>query len=70
MGHDFVLKVTLANHGAMVRTIDGRVVGMTTQYTGNNTKPFLYMEFNGVITRDNVSCLTRCVRCVQERAGR
>ena len=47
---DFTVTVTLSNNGPMVRTVDGRVVVMATQYNGDCPVPIHYMQFSGKIT--------------------
>ena len=50
IGKDFDITVTLHNDGPMVRTIDGRVIIMSIQYTGKCTKCFISMQFEGAVT--------------------
>ena len=50
VGKDFQITLNLTNNGPMVRTIDGRIVIMSSQYTGQNPNPFMFMQFAGTIT--------------------
>lgn len=50
IGEDFKITVTLQNNGPMLRTIDGRVIGASTQYTGHNKKAFVMLQFEGSVT--------------------
>ena len=47
---DFTITITLTNNGPMIRTVDGRVIVISTQYNGDNPKPIIYSEFSGKIT--------------------
>ncbi len=47
---DFVVTVTLTNNGPMLRTLDGRLVVIATQYNGDNPKSIAFTEFSGKIT--------------------
>ena len=50
LGSDFNVTVTITNKGPMLRTVDGKIVGMSTQYTGKIFKSFLSMQFEGSVT--------------------
>lgn len=49
VGSDVEVIVTISNNGPMLRTVDGRVVGMTTRYTGQVLASFLHMQMTGSI---------------------
>ena len=49
VGKDVDIVVTITNNGPMVRTVDGRVVGMTTLHTGQVVASFMYMQMSGSI---------------------
>lgn len=50
LNEDFDITITLNNNGPMVRTLDGRVIVLATQYTGANPKPIISHEFSGKVT--------------------
>lgn len=50
VGKDFDITITLHNDGPMIRTIDGKVIVMSIQYTGKCAKYFISMQFEGAIT--------------------
>ena len=49
LGDNITLSVRIQNNGALMRTVDGRVVGKAVYYTGMAVKNFMSMEFAGVI---------------------
>lgn len=50
LGEEITITVTITNRGAMMRTVDGRVVGTVTHYTGQPVRNFMSMQFTGVIS--------------------
>lgn len=50
INENFNITITLNNNGPMVRTLDGRVLVIATQYTGANSKPIISHEFSGKVT--------------------
>lgn len=49
LGDNITLSVRIQNNGALMRTVDGRVVGKAVYYTGTAVKNFMSMEFAGVV---------------------
>lgn len=49
LGDNITLNIKIYNSGALMRTVDGRVVGKTVDYTGAAVKNFMSMEFAGVV---------------------
>ena len=50
VGEDFELTViNITSNGPMLRTIDGRVIGASKQYTGHNKKVFVMLQFEGSV---------------------
>jgi len=50
LGEDLDLGVVVGNKGAMMRTIDGKVVGFSILYTGEPLCSFMSMEFSGIVS--------------------
>ena len=50
LGKEITLTITIRNRGAMMRTVDGRVVGTVIHYTGQPVRNFMSMQFSGVIS--------------------
>ena len=50
LGEEIVVTVTIGNRGAMMRIVDGRVVGTIIHYTGQPVRNFMSMQFTGVIS--------------------
>ena len=53
VGQDLQITIILQNKSPMLRTIDGRVVGGATHYTGHNKKTFVSLQFEGSIAPHN-----------------
>ena len=49
-GDDITLSVGIRNAGAMLRTVDGRVVGCSVLYTGRPLRSFMSMQFSGTVS--------------------
>ena len=50
VGEDLELTViNITSNGPMLRTIDGRVIGASKQYTGHNKKTFVMLQFEGSV---------------------
>lgn len=58
LGDDITLSIKIHNHGSLVRTVDGRVIGKAVYYTGAAVKNFMSMEFAGVIAPGKDSTVT------------
>lgn len=50
LGQDIEIVLSVTNNGAMLRTVDGRVVGASIFYTGHSVRPFMSMDFSGLIS--------------------
>ena len=50
MGKDCSLTITVINRGAMLRTVDGRVVGGVCRHNGYIATKFMGIQFSGVVT--------------------
>ena len=50
IGSDTTLSITITNHGAMLRTVDGRVVGGVCRHNGDMATKFMGIQFTGAIT--------------------
>ena len=50
LGHDIGITVTVSNNGAMLRRVDGRVVGTAVYYTGQPARSFMSMDFTGLVS--------------------
>ena len=50
LGEEITVTMTIGNRGAMMRTVDGRVVGTIIHYTGQPVRNFMSMQFTGVIS--------------------
>lgn len=50
VGKDCTLTITVINRGAMLRTVDGRVVGAVCRHTGSTATRFMGIQFSGVVT--------------------
>ena len=50
LGEEVELSVGVTNKGAMLRTIDGRVVGYSILYTGEPLCSFMSADFSGVVS--------------------
>lgn len=50
IGEPIHIHITIANGGAMLRTIDGRVLGHVIHYHGQVAQQFMSMRFSGVIS--------------------
>lgn len=50
VGESVEVRVEIKNEGAMLRTVDGRVVGKVVLYTGKVVRNLLSMEFSGVVS--------------------
>lgn len=50
LGEEITITITIRNKGAMMRTVDGRVVGTVIHYTGHSVRNFMSMQFSGVIS--------------------
>lgn len=49
-GEDIQISISVANNGAMLRTVDGRVVGTVIYYTGRPVRTFMSMDFSGLVS--------------------
>lgn len=49
-GEDIHITVRVTNNGAMLRTVDGRVVGTVIYYTGQPVRTFMSMDFSGLVS--------------------
>ena len=47
---DATLNISITNHGAMLRTVDGRVVGGVCRHNGTMSSKFMGIQFTGAIT--------------------
>ena len=59
LGDNLDLNVVVGNKGAMLRTIDGKVVGFSILYTGEPMSSFMSMEFSGIISPGQSECYYR-----------
>lgn len=50
LGEDMEIAVTVTNNGGMLRTVDGRLVGMAVYYTGHMVRTFMTLDFSGLIS--------------------
>ncbi len=50
VGESVEVRVDIRNEGAMLRTVDGRVVGRVVLYTGRVVRNLLSMEFSGDVS--------------------
>ena len=50
LGADIEVTVTVSNKGAMLRRVDGRVVGTAVYYTGQQVRSFMSMDFTGLVS--------------------
>lgn len=50
LGEEVCVSVRVCNEGAVLRTVDGRVVGSVILYTGEPICNFMSMEFSGIIS--------------------
>ncbi len=50
LGADIEVTVTVSNKGAMLRRVDGRVVGTAIYYTGQPARSFMSMDFTGLVS--------------------
>ena len=50
LGETIQVSVIIKNCGAMLRTVDGRVVGHVIYYNGRVVRKFMSMQFTGVIS--------------------
>ena len=50
LGADLQITVTVNNRGAMLRRVDGRVVGTAVYYTGQQVRAFMSMDFTGLVS--------------------
>ena len=50
LSEEITITITIRNKGAMMRTVDGRVVGTVIHYTGQSVRNFMSMQFSGVIS--------------------
>ena len=50
LGEPIELNVIIKNCGAMLRTVDGRVVGQVIYYCGQVVRKFMSMQFTGAIS--------------------
>ena len=63
LGEEITITVTIRNKGAMMRTVDGRVVGTVIHYTGQPVRNFMSMQFTGVISPGQSKL--KCIPIVQ-----
>jgi hypothetical protein len=49
-GEDIQITISVSNNGAMLRTVDGRVVGTVIYYTGQPVRTFMSMDFSGLVS--------------------
>lgn len=49
-GEDINITIRVTNNGAMLRTVDGRVVGTVIYYTGQPVRTFMSMDFSGLVS--------------------
>ena len=49
-GEDIRITISVTNNGAMLRTVDGRVVGTVIYYTGQPVRTFMSMDFSGLVS--------------------
>lgn len=50
LGEDITISVTVSNNGAMLRTVDGRLVGTAVYYTGHMVRTFISLDFSGLVS--------------------
>lgn len=50
LGEDIEISVTVANNGAMLRTVDGKLVGTAVYYTGQPVRSFMSLDFSGLVS--------------------
>ena len=50
LGEDIEVTVTVCNNGAMLRTVDGRLVGTAVFYTGHMVRTFMSLDFSGLVS--------------------
>lgn len=53
VGQDLKITIMLQSNSPMLRTIDGRVLGGASHYTGHNRKTFVSLQFEGSIAPHN-----------------
>ena len=59
LGEDIRVTISVTNKGAMLRTVDGRVVGTIIYYTGQSVRTFMSMDFSGLVSpgqSESTSC--------------
>lgn len=57
LGEDIEVVVTVSNNGAMLRTVDGRLVGTAVYYTGHMVRTFMSLDFSGLVSPGQSKCL-------------
>ena len=58
LGEDVIITISIANKGAMLRTLDGRVVGKVIRYTGHIVHSFMSMQFKGIVSPGQSELIT------------
>ncbi len=61
LGESVTLVTSIANNGALQRTVDGRVVCHVVDYTGHVMRRFASMTFTGVVAPGQSEYITVCV---------